>query len=410
MLPHFRPLPAERVGLAAALGRFVAGELRARHDLPPFDNSAMDGYALAFSAPLAPGDLLPVTGQARAGSPASQPLSPGEAARIFTGAPLPDGADTVLIQENTEPVEDDGSRIRVTHVPLKRGQHVRSRGSDVRADEPLLPAGQQLGPGEIALLAGQGFASVDVHARPRVAIVATGDELRDVGQGAEPGTVVNTNAYSLAAQVQEAGGIPWVLPPFPDDLEAITRGLTDASVGADVVVSAGGVSVGDFDLVGKAFARADVKTHFWKVAMKPGKPVLFGTLRDTPIVGLPGNPVSATVTFELFVRPGLQQMAGSRRPFRATATIELAHDHRHAPGRVELARAQLAYAPDHAAPPRATLHSSQGSGSLRSMCDVHALVILPAEREVFEAGERLQAVVLPAGHSQARHPFGGGNG
>jgi molybdopterin molybdotransferase len=265
---------------------------------------------------------------------------------------------------------------------------VRARGSDLRAGELALRRGQALGPGELGLLAAQGRHAVSVYRAPRVAIVSTGDELRDIGEDGEPGTLVNSNAYALAAQTREAGAEPWVLPIAGDRLEVIAERIAQA-LRADAVVSSGGVSVGEYDLVGDALARAGVEVRFWKVAIKPGKPIMFGMAGRVPVVGLPGNPVSAMVTFELFVKPALRRMAGHAAPYPALIQVELEHDHRHGTGRTELARASL-----HAVAgslPRARLAAQQGSGSLPSMCGVDALVVLDADVAHFPAGQRLLA-------------------
>jgi molybdopterin molybdotransferase len=379
----FQPVDAVRTPLLSALGCALAEDVIAITDLPGFDNSAMDGYALRHSELL--GDAaLRVHGESRAGGAWPGALPEGCAMRIFTGAPLPDGADTVAIQEHAR---RDGELVRFDPLP-RPGANVRARGSDLRAGELALRRGQALGAGELGLLAAQGQRDVSVYRAPRVAIVSTGDELRDIGEKRQPGTLVNSNAYALAAQVREVGAEPWVLPIAGDNLDAITARIEQA-LRADAVVSSGGVSVGEYDLVGDALARAGVDVRFWKVAIKPGKPIMFGMAGRVPFVGLPGNPVSAMVTFELFVKPALRRMAGHAAPYPALLQVELAHDHRHATGRTELARASL-----HAvegALPRARLAAQQGSGSLPSMCGIDALVVLDAEVEHFAAGQRLPA-------------------
>lgn len=403
MLPAFAPVGATRLPLADALGLFLAEPLVARRDLPPFDNSAMDGYAVRSAdlagaregAPVA----VPVSGESRAGSPPpSEPLAPGSALRIFTGAPMPPGADAVVMQEDTE---RDGDVVRIRVAPRPR-DHVRHRGEDLREGAAMLAAGTRVGPGEIGLLASQGHATVSVFRRPRVAIVSTGDELRDVSDPADPGTIVNSNAYALAALVREAGCEPWVLPTAPDDLDTITERLREA-LRADVVLSSGGVSVGTYDLVHDAFVRAGITAEFWKVRIKPGKPLTFGRAGEVPVVGLPGNPVSAMVTFEVFVRPGLRKMLGDPAPHPATLAVELEAPHRRKAGRPELARAILRR---DGARLLARMHPLQGSGSLPSMVGVDALVLLPEDRETFEAGEHLVALPLRDRIGSAASPFG----
>jgi molybdopterin molybdotransferase len=299
---------------------------------------------------------------------------------------MPSGADAVVIQENTRSV--DGA-VEVL-APAPAGKNVRREGSDLRAGERMLDAGARLGPGELGLLAAQRVGAVTVHRRPRVAILSTGDELRDITDPEAPGTIVNSNAYALAAQVQEAGGLPEVIPNVPDRIEDTVERIAEG-LRADLLLTCGGVSVGAYDLVKDAFAQNGIEASFWKVRLKPGKPLTFGTKGDVPVVGLPGNPISAMVTFEVFVRPGLRAMLGDPRPYRAAHEVILTHDHRHSPGRPELARARVRRV-DGAL--EATMHRLQGSGSLPSMVDVDALVLLPADQERFEQGARLTALLL----------------
>lgn len=401
MLPAFRPLAAVRVSLSEAHGLFCAEPVVARFDLPAFDNSAMDGWAvraadLAGARADAPASLE-AAGESSAGGPAPPALAPGTAMRIFTGAPVPAGADTVVMQEDTA-VEAGCVRARIAP---ERGAHVRLRGSDLRAGATVLEAGDRIGAGEIGLLASQGRSSVVVCRRPRVALLSTGDELRDVCDPDRPGSVVDSNAYALAAMVREAGGIPWVLPPAPDVRATLAERLR-TGLEADVLISVGGVSVGDHDHVGDAMVDAGIQLDFHKVAIKPGKPITFGRAGAVPFVGLPGNPVSAMVTFEVFVRPGLRRMLGARAPFRPTIPVTLTRGHRHRPGRTELVRARLAASETGIL---AEPHSRQGSGSIPSMVGVDALVIVPAERGDLDGGDRLRALVLSEGRGAASSPF-----
>jgi molybdopterin molybdotransferase len=391
ILAAFAPIGQERVALLSGLGRFLSQDVEARSDAPAFDNSAMDGYALRASqttdASAAAPVTLPVVGESRAGGPPVAPLSAGSAMRIFTGAPMPADADAVVLQEDTR---RDGDRVLVLEAarPLA---HVRTRGSDLRAGARLLPAGARLGAGELGLLASQDYPSVTVHRRPRVAILSTGDELRDIGEPARPGSIVNSNAYALAAQVLEAGAEPWVLPPCKDVLADAQRAI-EAGLSADVLVICGGVSVGEYDVVRDALVAAGITLSFWKIQMKPGKPVAFAQKGRVPVLGLPGNPVSAWVTFELFVRPGLRKMLGDPQPERPRPQVQLAAAHTRRPGRTEFARARLTQGERGLL---AELLPRQGSGSLPSIAQVDALVILPAERDQFAAGEWLEAVALP---------------
>lgn len=397
MMPSFTPLPPERVTLDAALGRHLATDILAREDAPPFDNSAMDGWAIR-AADLAGASAqqpvtLPARGESRAGGEPPPPHAPGTATRIFTGAPMPEGADTVVAQEDTERRGDD---VAFFLAPEAR-RHVRARAADIRAGEPLLAVGHRIEAGTIALLASQGLGGVDVHRRPRVAILSTGDELRDVGDPAAPGTIVNSNAPMLAALVRLAGGVPRLVPRCGDELGAVVAAL-EGALQDDVVITTGGVSVGDYDVVRDAFERVGVDMSFWKIAIKPGKPVAFGRHGGTPVVGLPGNPVSAFVTFFVFVRPGLRRMLGDPAPFPAPLRVPLAEPYEHKPGRTELVRARLTE-------DGARLHSRQGSGAIPSLAWADALVVIPAEARRLEAGDSVVALPLRTG-SRAWPPFG----
>jgi molybdopterin molybdotransferase len=386
----FAPIGQERVPLMSALGGFLAAELSVRHDAPPFDNSAMDGYALlaahvSGASADAPAEL-DVRGESRAGGPTPPALVERSAMRIFTGAPLPAGADAVVLQEDTQRL---GERVHIGEA-IASGANVRKRGSDARAGERLLPRHAHIGAGEIAVLASQDFASVPIFRRPRVAILSTGDELRDIGEPARAGSIVNSNAYGLAAQVVEAGAEPWVLPSVPDDLEQV-RAAIRAGLAADVLVISGGVSVGEYDVVRDALASEGVALSFWKIRMKPGKPVAFARAGKVPVLGLPGNPVSAWVTFELFVRPGLRKMLGDPEPWRPRVRAVLAAPIARNPGRTEFARARLSIDERGLI---AELAKKQGSGSLPSLVAAAALVVIPADAAELAAGTQVEALLL----------------
>jgi molybdopterin molybdotransferase len=368
----------------------------ARIDLPAFDNSAMDGFAVRFSD-LTPGATLVLQGESRAGGATPPPLRPAAAIRIFTGAPLPEGADTVVIQEHAKMSTD---RVQIDTLPAP-GANVRKLASDMARGSTALCRGQRLGPGEIALLAAQGRHTVSVYARPRVAIVSTGDELREIGENDAPGTIVGSNAYALAVQVLEAGAEPWILPTVGDRIDEIVERLEQARR-ADVVLCSGGVSVGDYDFLGQALARAAITVKLWKVAIKPGKPLMFALAGRVPLLGLPGNPVSAMITCEVFVKPGLRRMLGCTQPYPALIDVELEHDHRHATGRVELARALLRREDGRLL---VRMHPLQGSGSLPSMCGVDVLVVLDASVEHFARGTILRALPLRPERGQSEAPF-----
>jgi molybdopterin molybdotransferase len=402
LLPRFLPLSSERVSLDQALGRFLASSLAVREDVPPFDNSAMDGYAVRaedlVGATAEQPVALPLVVESRAGGAAPGTLAPRSVARIFTGAPLPDGADTVVMQEEVERVRAD---VLFRAAP-SRGRHVRRQASVLAVGGSLLDAGAALGSGEIGVLASQGFAQVPVHRRPRVALLSTGDELRDVGEPARPGTLVDSNSHALAAAVREAGGEPLVLPRAPDEPEALVRAVRDGIASADVLVTCGGVSVGEYDLLHEAFRQAGVEEVFWKVRIKPGKPIRFGVAGRVPVVGLPGNPVSALLTFELFVRPGLRRMLGDPRPHREPVEVELGTPMVAPSGRTELCRARLELR--ERARPIAWPHADQGSGALTSLVGLDALIVLPEGKGAMPEGTVVRALDLRA-RGSARVPF-----
>jgi len=377
-------MPAESVSLEQAGGRILAAPLRATRWLPPLDNSAMDGFAVR-SAEL-PGTLA-IAGTVAAGDRPDAVLAPGTVLRIMTGAPLPSGADAVVMRED---VEDDGDRATFAASCLP-GQHIRRAGEDVAPDTEVLAAGVALGPGEIAMLAAQGCATVRVARRPRVALLSTGDELVDVHTSPGPGQIVNSNAYALAVQVREAGGIPITLGIAPDDRSRLVE-MVRTGLEADALVTSGGVSVGEFDFVKEAFSEAGVEMDFWRVAVKPGKPLAFGvTAAGAPVFGLPGNPVSSLVSFELFGRPALLSMQGASRVERARVDVVLGTRYEKNPGRAHFLRAKLTRVGDQLS---ADPHPKQGSGMLSSMLDVDALVEVHRDAGTVEAGTRLPAWLL----------------
>jgi len=382
----FAPLPTERVSLLDAAGRFLAADLRVRRHAPAFDNSAMDGYAVRAAELATVPVTLPKHGESRAGGPAPGALPEGHVMRIFTGAPMPSGADAVVVQEDTE---DEGASVLLRFAP-DPGHHVRVAGEDLREGDVLLRSGCALHPGALALLASQGVAVVPVNRRPHVAILVTGDELRDLGEDLPPGAIVDSNAYALAALVAEAGGVPRILPRGGDDLDALTQSVR-AGLEADLLLTTGGVSVGKYDLVRDALSRAGVEMQFWKVALKPGKPLAFGTFGSTAVLGLPGNPVSAFVTFHVFARPGIRRLLGDPTPEEVSLPVILGAPLRHRPGRRELVRARLRREGDRLV---AYPHPKQGSGSLPSLAEADALVAIPSDREAVPAGELLEAMIL----------------
>ena len=401
MVPAFRVTGPERRQLNEAVGQYTVEDIHARTSLPAFSNSAMDGYVLRFQDVMEASSqsvvTLPLAGEARAGGEAPLPLPPGSAMRIFTGAPIPDGANAVVPQEETRAGEHEVEILQAT----REWAHIRRKGHDLEAGSVMIPRGSRIGAGEVGLLAAQRIGAVTVYRRPRVAILSTGDELRELSDPPEPGTIVNSNAYALAAMVQEAGGLPQVLPNVPDDLEKTIAQMREG-LNSDCLITSGGVSVGDYDVVKEAMVRCGVEAEFWKVRMKPGKPLTFGQAGTTPMVGLPGNPVSAMVTFEVFVRPAIRRMLGDPKPYRARYEVTLAHAHEHSQGRLELARAIVTRQNGRF---EAHLHSNQGSGALPSMVGINALVLLDGDKREFKAGDRLSAIYLGDELGVSESPF-----
>ncbi|MGE0684770.1 MAG: gephyrin-like molybdotransferase Glp [Candidatus Binatia bacterium] len=390
ILETVAPLAGERVSLLQAVGRVLAEEIRSAREVPPFANSAMDGYAVRWedicdADPDVPVhlDILEVI---QAGAVPQYAVTTGTASKIMTGAVMPHGADTVIRVEDTE--EHDG------RVWIKRqervGSHIRESGEDIHPGQKVLEKGRVLRPADIGLLASVGRSFVLVHQRPRVAILSTGNELVEVDQTLHPGQIVNSNAYTLAAAVQEAGGVPVPLQIAQDTLEEIRAALNEA-VRHDVVLSTGGVSVGDFDFVKAAMDELGIHRLFWQVAQKPGKPLTFGLLRERPYFGLPGNPVSALVCFYLYVRPALAKMTGHEKPFLPVVSATIGEDIPKAKGLTEFVRCRLVSSKG-----QYEVHStgSQSSGVLSSLSLGEGLVIGPAELPLLPKGLHVKVIVL----------------
>jgi len=377
---------AENVALDDALGRVLREEVVATRDLPGADNSAMDGYAVRAEDVANPPVTLPVIADIPAGHPASAHLEPGTAMRIMTGAFVPSGADAVVQVELT----DGGlERVRVEK-SVPRGASIRRRGEDMRAGDVVLRGGIRIGPAEIAILASAGKSQVQVGRRPAVAILSTGDELIEVGETPRPGQIVNTNGSLLAALVREAGAIPRPLGIVRDTREA-TIAAFERAIESDFVISSGGVSVGAFDFVKDALEALGAETRFWRVAMKPGKPVVLSRLRDRLVFGLPGNPVSCFVSFHLFVAPALRKAMGQETQLfppviraRLTAPVKGAAERR-VYARVQVTSRDGALF--------ATPLTSQSSGALTSMLTANGLAVIP-EGSGGDAGADVDVVLL----------------
>jgi molybdopterin molybdotransferase len=378
--------PAERVALADALGRSLAETLRATSPMPAFDASTMDGYALRAADARRAGARLPVAFEVAAGHPARAPLPRGACCRIFTGAPLPAGADAVEMQEQV--ARHDG--VATFARAAEPGRFVRLRGDDVPKGAVALEAGRVLDPGGLGLVASLGRSALRVRRRPRVLVLPTGDELVPPGVRPGPGQVVESNAIALAAAVTEAGGLAEVLPIARDEPGALRTALRRVR-GADVLLTIGGVSVGERDLVRQALGKAGAQLDFWRVALRPGKPFLFGSLGRALVFGLPGNPASALVTFELFVRPALRRMAGLPGSGRVSVVGRLTQAQEKPPELTVVLRVR-------AVRRGGTIELSplrtQLSGNLSSVTGHDALAFLPPGPRRLPAGARVEALLL----------------
>ena len=395
ILAEARPLPFESRALSDVVGAVLAAPVLASHDVPPFDNSAMDGFAVLAADTLGATSDAPVelsVGETiPAGYSAGTELRSGQAFKIMTGAPMPSGADAVVQVEDTEPGAADsaGERVRVLRV-VTSGLNVRRAGEDVAAGMRVLSPGALLQAGEIGVLASLGYPRVDVYRRPRVAILSTGSELVEVDQPLGPGQIRNSNSYTLEAQCRALGIVPDRLGIAPDDYES-TRRMIERGLQYDVLITSGGVSVGEFDFVKDVQDSLGVERRLWKVAMKPGKPLAFGVYGDTLVFGVPGNPVAAMVSFELFIRPALLHLMGHERVLRPLHKAVLHEDLPNRHGRVHVVRVRAWREGE-------TWHVSstgpQGSAMIRSMVAADGLIFVPARDEGLKVGDRADLMLL----------------
>lgn len=382
ILECMRPVGIERVHLLEASGRILAEDLSAPWDMPLWDNSAMDGYAVRWQDCTNMPCTLRVTGFLPAGAKADGIIvEDGCAVRIMTGAPIPDGCDAVVPVEET-----DGGQQKVTvREPLQKGQHIRFRAEDVAAGVIFARSGTRIRPPEINMLAGFGMALVPVFRRPIVAILSTGDELVELGRTPGPGEIINSNTLSLAAAVQEAGCIPRIIGIARDNrgshMEKLAEGLQ-----ADVLITSAGVSAGDCDLVRDVLEELGAKQKFWKVGIKPGGPTAFAMHGLTPVFSLPGNPVSTMITFEEFVRPALLRMQGHQRVFKPLFKAVLRDPLRKKIGKVQMVRLRLE---NEQGRWFASSAGNQQTAILKTMVDAQAIAVLPAESTSFAAGDEV---------------------
>ena len=392
-----RPVPAD-----AAVGLVLAGDVVATEAVPPFANTAMDGYAVHASDTSSAPVTLPVVAEVAAGHPAERPLRPGEAMRIFTGAPLPDGADAVVMVERTERL-DGGRTVRVD-VAVEPGTHLRAAGEDMRAGEVVFGAGDEVTPARRGVLASLGVAEVLAHPRPRVGVISTGDELVAGPEPLRPGQIRDSNRPTLLALVAQAGCEPVDLGHVPDDEAAIAAALERGAATCDAVLSTGGVSMGDIDLVRVVLDRIG-DMRWMQVAIRPAKPLAFGLVtargpagdaRVVPVFGLPGNPVSSMVSFALFARPGLRRLAGhpDERLHLPRLRAEAGEPFRRGPdGKIHFVRVVVTADPGAAGGLRAVSSGGQGSHQLAAMARADGLVVL-ADGEGAAQGDAVEVILL----------------
>ncbi len=366
-------LGVERIVISHALHRVLAEDIAPGYDIPPHDNSSVDGYAVRAGDVRAASSSTPcrldVQEDIPAGTVPEKGLSAGQASRIMTGGMVPEGADAVVMIENTSDANEQHVNIMK---PVTSGQNVRYRGEDVRTGETVLRAGTVLGPGEIGLLASFQRSFLTVFRQPTVAILSTGDEVVEIDEPLTRGKIVNSNSYSLAAMVREAGGKP-VIPGIVGDTEEAIREAIESMMHVDIILSTGGVSVGDYDYVKKVLVDLGADMKFWKVRMKPGKPLAFGVLNGIPFFGLPGNPVSCMVSFLLFVRPALRKIMGYEDLFLPIVQAQLGNDVNAGGDRRHYLRAHVSF---EGGTFQATTVTGQGSGMLSSMAGTNGLVIV----------------------------------
>lgn len=398
LLSNLAPLGSEMIGLEQALGRVLAQDIVASAGLPSFDNSSMDGYAVRAvdvrSASVETPVALEVVGDIPAGSLELQSLIPNTAMRIMTGAQMPPGADAVVPVERTSTPEPMAGRPLPKRVEIlsavNPGEHVRREGTDVTSGQRVMTTGVRLRPPHIGMLASLGIPQIRVYRRPKVALISTGDELVEIDQPIRPGQIRDGNGYALSAAVRQAGGIPVRLGIVPDDLDVVYAKLDQAvAAGADIILSSAGVSLGAYDFVRSAVERSGT-IDFWKVNIRPGKPLVSGAFKRVPFVGLPGNPVSALVTFEVFVRPMLARLSGlsveHRLRLRAKVSERVRSDGRESYLRGIVTWDQGGY--------RVKLTGSQDSSVLSSLIRANALVVLPAGSPPIEPGDEVEVWLI----------------
>ena len=386
----FEPLAPEQVSIAAAHGRVLAEAAVSRRTQPPVAVSAMDGYAVIAADVAEVPVTLDVAGYVPAGDAHEGTLQPGQAARIFTGAPVPDGADAIVMQENTEASD--------TQVTVKEsvgaGQFIRPAGLDFRAGDVGLQAGQVLSARDIGFSAAMNIPWLMVRRRPRIAILATGNEVVMPGDAIGDNQIVSSNSLALSATISALGGEPLLLGIAPDDPEAL-RSMVAGARGADLLVTTGGVSVGEHDLVRSVLGEEGLELDFWQIAMRPGKPLMFGKIAETPVIGLPGNPVSTLVCAMIFIKPAMQTMLGADASRETTLTARLGSAVRENDHRQDYLRAQLSY--DGGDPPEATPFSQQDSSMMARLAQADCLIVRPPGAPALEKGASVDVIPIAGG-------------
>jgi molybdopterin molybdotransferase len=392
ILSSIQPLGLEKVQLLESLGRIIGEDIYAKRDIPPLDNSAMDGYALRFE------DIresskdhpvrLEVIEDLPAGFVSKKTIEKGQAIRIMTGAPIPKGADTVVPVEETR--KEHGFTFILKAASL--GENIRRSGEDVKKGERVISKGDLIRPAEVGMLASVGRSSVLIYQKPLIAILCTGDELVDVDENLEESKIISSNSYTLAAQVKDCGAVPVQLGIARDRKEEIREKLRQGTR-ADVLISSAGVSVGDYDFAKDALSDLGMEMAFWQISMKPGKPLAFGTIQGKPVFGLPGNPVSSMISFEEFVRPSLLKMMGHREVLRPVVEAILQEEIRKTAGRRHFIRAFVSFKEGSYF---ATTTGDQGSGILMSMLKANGLIMIPEAQEIARVGEKVKVQLLGA--------------
>ena len=390
ILSHVLPLGFEKVSLLDALGRVIGEDIYAKRNIPPLDNSAMDGYALKSEDVRMASQNHPVRlvviEDLPAGFISTKTVEKGKAIRIMTGAPIPKGADTVIPVEVTK--KEDGFVLIFN--AAGPGENIRESGEDVKQGDRVISRGDLVRPAEVGMLASVGRSFVSVYQRPLVAILCTGDELVDVDGDLNEVKIISSNSYTIGAQVKDCGAIPLQLGIAKDRKEEIEEKLRQG-IRADVLISSAGVSVGDYDFVKDVMKHLGTEMVFWKVAMRPGQPLAFGTMGGKPVFGLPGNPVSSMISFEQFVRPALLKMMGCRHIFRPLVEAVLREEIKKMAGKRYFIRGSISFENNQYV---VTTTGEQGSGMLRSMVRANGLIVIPEDQEIVRAGEKVRVQLL----------------